>query len=266
MEFLVVPLVAALVGALTLVSGFGLGTVLMPVFAVFFPVEVAIAATGVVHLVNNLFKLGLVGKHAVWQVVRRFGIPAVVAAFVGGWLMTMLAATPTLHSYTLGPIEARMTWLKIAAGVLLGTLAALELLPAYQRLTFPPKMLPIGGALSGFVGGISGMQGALRAPFLLKAGLSKDQFVGTANVLSTMVDLARLGVYFAGFAYLTKTRDYGVLSEPRTIMLVVAACVGGCTGSLLGRRIFKNTSLESVRIVVSVLLFIAAVALIAGVV
>jgi hypothetical protein len=33
---------------LTLFSGFGLGTVLMPAFAVFFPVPTAIAATAVV--------------------------------------------------------------------------------------------------------------------------------------------------------------------------------------------------------------------------
>ena len=41
------------------------------------------AATAVVHLANNVFKLALVGRHAVRAVVIRFGIPAVVAAFAG---------------------------------------------------------------------------------------------------------------------------------------------------------------------------------------
>ena len=51
---------AALVGStLTLFSGFGLGTMMTPVFALFFPVPLAIAATAVVHLASNLFKLGL---------------------------------------------------------------------------------------------------------------------------------------------------------------------------------------------------------------
>jgi uncharacterized membrane protein YfcA len=41
-DYLVVCFVALLVSALTLFSGFGLGTVLMPAFALFFPVPVAV--------------------------------------------------------------------------------------------------------------------------------------------------------------------------------------------------------------------------------
>ena len=44
MSYLVVSVAALVVAALTLFSGFGLGTLLMPVFAVFFPVETAVAA------------------------------------------------------------------------------------------------------------------------------------------------------------------------------------------------------------------------------
>lgn len=53
MDYIFIALVAIVVAALTLFSGFGLGTVLMPAFALFFPVPVA--ATAVVHLANNLF-------------------------------------------------------------------------------------------------------------------------------------------------------------------------------------------------------------------
>lgn len=56
-DLFLIPLLAACIAAITLLSGFGLGTVLMPVFALFFPIEIAIAATGVVHLSNNLFIL-----------------------------------------------------------------------------------------------------------------------------------------------------------------------------------------------------------------
>jgi hypothetical protein len=35
MEFIILPLIAAVVAAVTLLSGFGLGTVVMPVFALF---------------------------------------------------------------------------------------------------------------------------------------------------------------------------------------------------------------------------------------
>lgn len=45
MTYLAIGLTAFLVSGLTLFSGFGLGTVLMPAFALFFPLPVAIAAT-----------------------------------------------------------------------------------------------------------------------------------------------------------------------------------------------------------------------------
>ena len=47
----IVGLVAFVASALTFVSGFGLGTLLMPVFAVFMPVERAVALTGVLSSV-----------------------------------------------------------------------------------------------------------------------------------------------------------------------------------------------------------------------
>lgn len=43
MELIIICLVAFITAILTFFSGFGLGTILMPVFAIFFPVEIAIA-------------------------------------------------------------------------------------------------------------------------------------------------------------------------------------------------------------------------------
>ena len=59
MEYLIICSVAFIISGLTLFSGFGLGTVLMPVFAIFFPVYIAISLTAIVHLFNNMFKFFL---------------------------------------------------------------------------------------------------------------------------------------------------------------------------------------------------------------
>src|SRR3990167_1952464 len=99
MEWLVIGIAAMLTSMLTLFSGFGLGTLLMPVMALFFPVPVAVAATAVVHFLNNLFKLALVGRHAAWQVVWRFGLPAIAAALAGAYALTRLADAPALITY-----------------------------------------------------------------------------------------------------------------------------------------------------------------------
>jgi len=99
MEIVVISLAAFAVAILTFFSGFGLGTILTPVFMIFFPVELAIALTGVVHFFNNIFKLFLIGGNANKEVLLRFGIPAVVAAILGSWILLNITDLQPLFSY-----------------------------------------------------------------------------------------------------------------------------------------------------------------------
>jgi len=264
MEWVFIPIISGVVAAITLLSGFGLGTVLMPAFAMFFPVEVTIAATGVVDFVSNLFKLGLVGRHADRGEVLRFGMPAVVAAAVGAWVLANLAPSDPLATWSLGSLVARVTWVKLLIGLLLLGFAGLELLPWYRALVLPRRWLAVGGALSGFFGGLSGMQGALRAPFLLSAGLTKQAYTGTANVISTTVDASRLLLYGVGMgAALWGTSPVDGGRAP-LVGLVAAACVTACVGSWVGSRWLQSITAPRLRIVVAVLLAGAGLALVAG--
>jgi len=61
MDILFVALVALLASGLTLFSGLGLGTILTPTFTLLIPIEVAVGATALVHLANNLVKLAHAG-------------------------------------------------------------------------------------------------------------------------------------------------------------------------------------------------------------
>ena len=58
MDFLVVCTASLFIALLTFFSGFGLGTLLLPVLAVFFPVDLAVAATAVVHLYSTSLYFG----------------------------------------------------------------------------------------------------------------------------------------------------------------------------------------------------------------
>ena len=99
MELFVVSLIAFLAAVLTFFSGFGLGTLLAPVLMLFFPVDVAIALTGIVHFFNKMFKLVLVGKNVNKTVFIRFGIPAVIFAFIGAYALLQIPAMQPLFSY-----------------------------------------------------------------------------------------------------------------------------------------------------------------------
>jgi hypothetical protein len=254
---LLICVVALGASALTFFSGFGLGTLLLPAFALFYPVEIAVASTAVVHFLNGLFKLALVGHAADRPVVLRFGFPAIAAAFLGAWLLLRLSHVPALATYNIGRIEATVLPTKLVIGVILLAITALELSPRFAALTVPPKYLPLGGALSGFFGGLSGMQGALRSAFLIRAGLSKEAFIGTSVMVATLIDISRLGVYSRA---LTEQRDrlqYGLLG---------AAVLSAFVGAFLGNRLLKKLTLRTLQLIVGVMLAAVAIALVLGIV
>lgn len=260
-EHAVIALVALSAAGLTFFSGFGLGTLLLPAFAMFMPIETAIAATAVVHLANNLLKLALVARHADASVVWRFGVPALLAALAGAALLLVLGAAEPIAVYTLAGRRALITPVGLAVGVAVIAFAAFELHPRSARVECPPRWLPMGGVLSGFFGGFSGHQGALRSAFLLRAGLDAKAFVGTTTVCSVMVDAARLGVYFAGAAFFAK--NFGALTRAE-LPLIVTACVAAFAGTVLGARLLHKTTLGAIRTIVGILLLATGAAMAAG--
>src|SRR5690606_13221150 len=257
MDILIICIAALLLAMLTFFSGFGLGTILTPVFMIFFPVDLAIALTGVVHFFNNIFKLVLVGRHADKHVLLRFGIPAVVAAIIGSWLLLNITEWEPLFIYQLGERVISVYPMKFIVSVLLMIFATIDLIPYFNKLQFDKNKLPLGGALSGFFGGLSGNQGALRSAFLIKAGLSKEAFVGTAVVVSTFVDFTRLSVYATRFTTSGLTEN---------LLLVASATASAIVGAYIGNKLLKKVTLRFIQIFVAILLIFLSLALRAGVI
>lgn len=246
MELALIGLAALLTSGLTLFSGFGLGTILMPVFALFFPLPLAIAATAVVHFANNLFKLGLMARQADWPVVVKFSLPATLTAVVGAASLTYFDQLPVFWQYSLAGSNFEVTPVKAVIGSLIVAFALFELSPRFQTVAFPYRWLPFGGALSGFFGGLSGNQGALRSAFLVKAGLSKEAFVATGVVSAVIVDAVRLAVY--GTALLA-----GQFSQIQAVALPVAvATISAFIGALLGKRVLHKATLRTVQLSVAI--------------
>ena len=252
MEILLISIVAFLVAILTFFSGFGLGTLLTPIMMIFFPVEVAIALTGVVHFSNNLFKLVLVGKNFDKEVVLRFGIPAVLFAFIGALLLVKIPNMQPLYSYQLFEKTFEVFPMKLIVAIFMLFFAVVDLIPFFNKLQFDKNKLPIGGALSGFFGGLTGAQGALRSAFLIRAGLSKEAFIATTVVISSFVDFTRLGVY--------STRILN-LDLKENLPLLICATLSAMIGAFIGNKLLKKVTLKFLQISVATLLIIISIGL-----
>lgn len=262
MAFVIVGTGALVVAGLTLYSGFGLGTLLMPVFALFFPVDVAVAATAVVHGANNIFKFAVVGKHAERTLVIRFGVPAIIAAFAGAAALGYVSHFGEIVSYPLGLRTAVITPIKLTMGALMLVFACFELLPRLRELKFDRKHLILGGILSGFFGGFSGHQGALRSAFLTKVGVSTEAFVGTNAVICCMVDMARIATYAVMFL-LARTTS---LPGPDQWPLIVTGILAAFTGVMIGKRFLHRVTMRTVQTLTGIFLTGVALALGSGIV
>lgn len=259
MDILIISASALLASGLTFFSGFGLGTILTPVFALFFPVSTAIAMTALVHLANNIFKIGLVGRDAHWPTVLNFALPAGLAAMAGAFLLSRISTMQPWVVYALWGQSHAITPVKAAIGLLITVFAFLELSPAFARLAFPARWLPLGGLLSGFFGGLSGNQGALRSAFLIKLGLSKESYVGTGAVCTVVVDLVRIVVY--GFTFLA---TWDSVAGSRSGMLVLIAAFSAFLGAYFGKRLLKKVTLRSVELTVAIMMVVIGTGLASG--
>ncbi len=138
-------LVAFFAAGLTLFSGFGLGTLLMPVLAIFLPIEEAIAITAIAHFLNNLLKLVLLGRYADKYVVVKFGLPALLSAFLGAWVLGFLMDQAPLVSYHLFNREFHVAPVKLTIAILLAVFTLSELASRDGTVSLNKKYLPIGG-------------------------------------------------------------------------------------------------------------------------
>lgn len=249
MEYLIICTVAFFTSGLTLFSGFGLGTLLMPVFVLFFPVDLAVSLTAIVHFLNNLFKLSLVGKYANRSMVLRFGLPAFLAAMLGASMLLWLSHLTPLFQYSIRNRTFLITPLKLIVALLILVFALFETLPRFRNLALPQPYLPLGGLLSGFFGGLSGHQGALRSAFLVRSGLSKESFIGTGVMIACLIDFSRISVYASRFHF------PGIADHAAPLGV---ATFSAFLGAWLGNRLLPKITLQAIQVLVSILLFMIA--------
>jgi uncharacterized membrane protein YfcA len=229
--------------ALTVPAGFGLATMITPIVFLWLEPHEAVAVVGIVHGSHNAWKLKVLRSSVDYSAVRRYGWAMVVGALLGAALNTAVEADPLL----------------LIVGVALVVLPLLSMSERWTNVRLPDAEDRIGGFGSGFFGGLTGHQGALRAMFLQKRLPNKTEYAATAAVLALVVDVTRVPVYVA-------LEGWQILDAGWLILGLVLAAI---LGVHLGKRWLKKWKSDTIRngilvaIVASGVLYIreAAVAL-----
>lgn len=256
MSFIIIPLTAFLASILTFFSGFGLGTILLPVFTIYYDAPIAVGLTAIVHFLNNAFKMGLVYKNIDWKTVFKFGIPSLIAALLGAFLLRGLSSsTINLYSYVINEHVFNVSLFNVLIGLLIIFFSLFEVIPYFKNLTFNKNKLIIGGLLSGFFGGLSGHQGALRSAFLIKLNLPKESFIATGTAIACIVDIARMSVYAFTFDFIHVQNNSWVL-----LIAVLAAFLG----AFIGNKLLKKTTIGFLKWFVTIFMITIAVLMMLG--
>jgi len=226
----IVVIAAIIAGAIATVAGFGIGSLLTPIFAVRVGTQLGVAAVSIPHFFATALRFWRLSSHVDRRVLISFGIPSAAGGLSGA----------LLHSY------AGNKALSVVFGVILLFVGISELTGLSRRMRFNGAAAWIAGALSGFLGGLVGNQGGIRSGALLGFDINKSAFVATATAVGLIVDAARMPAYFAA-----------QLDDLRMIWpLIAVATIGVLLGTLAGERVLRRVPEKQFKRLVALLLMV----------
>jgi hypothetical protein len=193
-----------------------------------------------------------VGKNTNKLVLLQFGIPAILASFLGAWLLLQISNLPSLFQYEMWGKTFEITPIKLIIALLLIAFSILEISPSFQKVQFGKDKLMLGGVLSGFFGGLSGIQGAIRSAFLIKSGLTKEAYIATGVVIACLVDFTRLSVYASRFT---------ASNLHENLILLFTATGSAILGAFIGSKLLRKITLRFIQLLVAAMLFVISIAL-----
>ena len=192
-----------------------------PLFLIWFEPHHAIAGVAIVHGAHNAMKSHMLRSHIDRDALRRFGWTLLVGALAGALLQTVIPPDPLL----------------LLVGVALIVLPILKISGSWTSIRLPEAEDRIGGFGSGFLGGLTGHQGALRAMFLKQRLPDKSEYAATAAVLALVVDMTRIPIYL--------WNDVSVLTvDP---FLLVGFVLAALLGAQIGRIWLENWKSDDIQ-------------------
>jgi uncharacterized membrane protein YfcA len=201
---------------------------MVPVLAAFMPLPAVLLLVGVVHWFGDIWKMLLFRSGIRWRLILLFGVPGIVATFLGS-LLVFSAAEVTLSRA-------------------LGAFLLLYVLFLFFRpgVRVPPSSTTAlaGGALSGLAAGLFGVGGAVRGAFLTAYDLGKDVNLFTSGAIGLVIDSGRLATYRWQGAELEGRQWWGLL-----VFIPISF-----VGAKLAERIIDRIPQQRFRAVVGVFL------------
>lgn len=195
---------------LSSICGGGAGLILIPILGNFLPIQFVPAALSVGTFTSSASRILVFFRHVRFDIVRWFVPPAIVAVWLGAWLIKYV--NPLFMEVFIGLFLVSNLPFLFKKDV------------AFDDEIIPKRFnLAIIGFLAGFVSGITGAVGLLFNKFYLRCGMTKDQIVATRAANEILLHLIKLVLY----------ASFGLISSKGTIIgLAIAFAALASTWSM----------------------------------
>jgi uncharacterized membrane protein YfcA len=227
--FFVIGFLSEVIGTM---AGFGSSTIFLPLASYIVDFKTALVLVAIFHLFGNIGRIAFFRHGLDRRVLLLFGVPSFLLSLVGAILVGDLS----------------QTILKLILGIFLISLSVTFLVK--PKLAFPAssKTLVLGGGVSGFIVGLIGTGGALRATFLTGLKLDKEKYIATAAVIALGTDATRIPFYVSS-GFLTEQYYY-------FIPILFGIALGG---SFVGRKIINSINQEKFKKMVLIAVILVSV-------
>ena len=230
---ILIVLVAVVAGSVAALSGFGIGSILTPMFAASMGTKLAVAVVSIPHFLGTALRFVLIREQLDRRVLVTFGITSAIGGLTGALLHVWLRSQ--ILGYLLGA-------LLVFAGIM-------GITGLTQKLRFGKTTGWIAGALSGIFGGLVGNQGGIRSAALLGFEVSKESFIATATAIALLVDIFRMPVY--AVSQYQRLRS----AWPQ----IVFATIGVIVGTFAGKPLLQRIPEKAYRFVISLAILLLGV-------
>ncbi len=227
MDNVLLVVAAFLSSTLTAVLGLGGGMLLISIMSVFLPPVAVVPVHGMVQFASNASRGAFSPKDIRRKILWPFLAGCLLGTLAGSQLVFKVPAD--LLPVPLGLFILIMTWLP----------------QIKKKLWFPGRFLSLG-FVQAFLTLFVGATGPLNMPFLIRAGLSRDQLVATGAAFMTIVHLVKIVTFgLLGFAF----APYLFLM----LMMVVAVISGSYAGTRLRHKVPEQLFLKVFKLLITLL-------------
>ncbi len=227
MDNLFLIVAAFLSSSLTAVLGLGGGMLLISVMSIFLPPAAIVPVHGVVQFASNASRGAFSAKDIRRDILWPFLAGCLIGALAGS--RVVLKVPTEFLPLPLGIFILAMTWLP----------------QIKKKLWFPGRFLSLG-FVQAFLTLFVGATGPLNMPFLVRAGLSRDQLVVTGAAFMTIVHLVKIITFgLLGFAF----GPYLALM----LLMILAVISGSYAGTRLRHQVPEQFFLRAFKLLITLL-------------